>query len=174
MPSTFPGMDPFLEGSEWEDFHTTFNTVIRETLSPAVEPRYIVRIERRVYVEHTTDVPDQPRRADVAVVLTEANAEPVGTSAADTAIAIAPVECLLPIPEEKRETYVVIRERATSEVVTVLEMLSPGNKRANSDGRSAYLSKREELLQSQAQLDLDAIRFVQIAAWAGPSQVVEL
>jgi hypothetical protein len=25
MPSPFPGMDPFLEGAEWEDFHTRYN-----------------------------------------------------------------------------------------------------------------------------------------------------
>ena len=51
MPSPFPGMDPFLEGPEWEDFHATFNTVLRELLSPTIEPDYVVRVERRVYVE---------------------------------------------------------------------------------------------------------------------------
>ena len=51
MPSPFPGMDPFIEDQEWEDFHSTFNTVLRESLAPGVEPRYIVRVERRVYVE---------------------------------------------------------------------------------------------------------------------------
>ena len=50
MPSPFPGMDPFLEGPEWEDFHSTFNTVMREFLAPGVAPRYVVRVERRVYV----------------------------------------------------------------------------------------------------------------------------
>lgn len=45
-PSPFPGMDPYLEDQQWEDFHTTFNTVIRETLTPSVKPRYIVRVER--------------------------------------------------------------------------------------------------------------------------------
>ena len=35
MASPFPGMDPFLELQEWEDFHTTFNTVLRECLSPS-------------------------------------------------------------------------------------------------------------------------------------------
>jgi hypothetical protein len=39
-------MDPYLEDQQWEDFHTTFNTVIRETLTPSVKPRYIVRVER--------------------------------------------------------------------------------------------------------------------------------
>ena len=46
MSSPYPGMDPFLEMQEWEDFHTTFNTVLRECLSPALEPDYLVRVER--------------------------------------------------------------------------------------------------------------------------------
>jgi Protein of unknown function (DUF4058) len=51
MQSPFPGMDPFLETQEWEDFHTTFNTVLRELLGPSLEPKYLVRVERRVYLE---------------------------------------------------------------------------------------------------------------------------
>ncbi|MBC8871573.1 MAG: DUF4058 family protein [Planctomycetes bacterium] len=159
MPSPFPGMDPFLEGEEWEDFHTTFNTVIRETLSPQVEPRYIVRVGRRVYVEHPTDEQDQPRRADVAVLLTGAGGTPVEASTASVVTATAPVECLLPMLEETRETYLVIRERETREVVTVIETLSPGNKRPASDGRREYLTKRDEVLRSQAHLvEIDLLR----------------
>lgn len=30
MSSPFPGMDPYIESQEWEDFHSTFNTVVRE------------------------------------------------------------------------------------------------------------------------------------------------
>jgi hypothetical protein len=40
MPSPFPGVDPFIEDQEWEDFHSTFNTVLRESLAPGVEPRH--------------------------------------------------------------------------------------------------------------------------------------
>lgn len=28
MPSPFPGMDPFIENQEWEDFHASFNVVV--------------------------------------------------------------------------------------------------------------------------------------------------
>ena len=67
MPSPFPGMDPFIEDQEWEDFHSTFNTVMREALAPDVEPRYIVRVERRIYVEHGLEAEDQVRWADVSL-----------------------------------------------------------------------------------------------------------
>jgi len=54
-------MDPFLESQEWEDFHTTFNTVLRERLAPSLETDYLVRVERRVYVESVRyDAPLDP------------------------------------------------------------------------------------------------------------------
>lgn len=159
MPSPFTGMDPFLEAQEWEDFHTTLNTVIREFLSPQIEPRYVVRVERRVYVEHLPEGEPSLRRADVLV----AQAEPALTgpqrTSSSVAAAVAPVECLLPMPEERRETYLVIRDRGTMEVVTLVETLSPANKRSGSDGRREYLRKREEILESRVHLvELDLLR----------------
>ena len=45
------------------------------------------------------------------------------------------------------------------EVVTVIEVLSPGNKRPGSDGRREYLNKRETVLRSPAHLlELDLLR----------------
>lgn len=159
MPAPFPGMDPFLEGAEWEDFHATFHTVIREHLAPRLEPRYLVRVERRVYVEHTTDDRPPVRRADVAVFLAEETAVAWAGPATAAAPAGMPVECLLPLPEEQRETYLVIRLQDTREIVTVLETLSPGNKRPGSDGRREYLKKRDEILQSRTHLvELDLLR----------------
>jgi hypothetical protein len=67
MPSPFPGMDPFLENQEWEDFHTTFNTVLREQLAPTLRPDYLVRVERRVYLEHPGTEPETMRNADMAI-----------------------------------------------------------------------------------------------------------
>ncbi len=159
MPSPFPGMDPFLEIQEWEDFHTTFNTVIREVLSPRVEPRYVVRVERRVYFEHTDGADDGVGRAEVAVLLGGRGTRGGDSPAQSEAATIAPTECVLPIPEEKRETYLVIRLRDAWEVVTVLEVLSPTNKRRGADGQREYLEKREGVLRSQAHLvELDLLR----------------
>ncbi len=158
MPSPFPGMDPFLESQEWEDFHASLNLVIRDSLSPRLAPRYVVRVERRVYVESFRDDGLPFVRPDVAVLRT---AETAGAAAvaAGPATMIEPFECELPMPEERREVYLLIRLRETMEVVTVLETLSPGNKRAGGDGRREYLEKRETVLQSQAHLvELDLLR----------------
>ncbi|NLX99522.1 MAG: DUF4058 family protein [Rhodopirellula sp.] len=159
MSSPLPGMDPFLEIEEWEDFHTTYNTVIREALSPRVEPRYVVRVERRVYFEHADGVDDGIGRADVALLLAENSGSGATPREENVVATISATECLLPIPEEKRETYLVIRARETWEVVTVLELLSPSNKHRGSDGRREYLQKREEVLRSQTHLvEIDLLR----------------
>ena len=59
----------------------------------------------------------------------------------------------------RRETYLVVRDRETMQVVTVIELLSPSNKRRNGDGRREYLTKREEFLSSSTHLvELDFLR----------------
>lgn len=163
MPSPFPGMDPFLECQEWEDFHTTFNTVVRESLSLRIEPRYVVRVERRVYVEGygADDMPSgrAPFFRSDAVVLERTEPEGGVSVAAGSVATVEPLECELPVPEERREVYLVIRLRETMEVVTVLETLSPANKRPGGDGRREYLQKREAILQSPTHLvEIDLLR----------------
>ena len=160
MPSPFPGVDPYIESQEWEDFHTTFNTVVKELLAPRIEPRYVVRVERRVYVEHPARHGSEVRWADVAVLSSDA-ARTVGSSPASgrSDTVATPVECLLPMPEEHREAYLVVRERETMEVVTVIETLSPSNKHAGAEGREQYLAKRDLVLESRSHLiELDLLR----------------
>ncbi|BCW95219.1 MAG: DUF4058 family protein [Fimbriimonadales bacterium] len=56
------------------------------------------------------------------------------------------------IGREQRERYLTIVSLSNREVVTVIELLSPANKRAGSDGRREYLRKREQILQSAVHL----------------------
>lgn len=161
MPSPFPGMDPFIEAQEWGDFHTTFNTVVREVLTPALGERYFIRVERRLYVERDSEGSDDSslRVSDVAVVADRLST-PGRTQTLDSALATAePLTCILSIPVERREAFLVIREREEHSVVTVIETLSPANKRRGSDGWKAYLEKREQVLRSQSHLvELDLLR----------------
>ena len=51
MPSPFPGMNPYLEGSGlWPMFHTQLLSGCQQHLVAQVRPRYFVRLESRVYV----------------------------------------------------------------------------------------------------------------------------
>ena len=52
----------------------------------------------------------------------------------------------LPAPERAREAFLTVRARESMKAIMVIEVLSPGNKRANSDGRREYLRKREEVM----------------------------
>lgn len=71
---------------------------------------------------------------------------------------IKPIDVNLPMPEEVREGYLEVREVGTGEVVTVVEVLSPKNKRAG-EGRKAYLSKRQQILGSSTHLvEIDLLR----------------
>ena len=160
MPSPFPGMDPFIEMQEWSDFHARYMTVLGELLTPQVRPRYIVRVERRVYLEQPFDKPDQAI-PDVAIL--ERRGIPRSSSGTvrqgETTAALAAVECLFPEVEEHREYYLVARDRETLRIVTLIELLSPTNKRAGSEGRAQYLENREEILQSRTNLvELDLLR----------------
>lgn len=49
--------------------------------------------------------------------------------------------CTIPYIEEHRETFLTIRRGKPSEVVTVIELLSPTNKRKGTDGWQRYIEK---------------------------------
>jgi hypothetical protein len=96
------------------------------------------------------------RRAEIAVVAVDSGPA-TGRQSENAAIMTA--ECELPMPIERQETYLVIRDRETMKVVTVIEVLSPSNKRRNGTGRHEYLTKREEILCSPTHLvELDLLR----------------
>lgn len=160
MSSPFPGMDPFIEGQKWEDFHHEIISVVRESLVPRVRPRYEVSVEERVYVERQTNGRRGLIIPDVTMLELEGKEAPAQEAgAAVPTVTVAPVVLTLPMPERKREAFLIIRERETMEVVTVIEVLSPDNKRPGADGRREYLRKRETVLESDAHLiELDLLR----------------
>ena len=54
MPSPFPGMDPYLEGSLWMSVHTDLAVGIAHQLNPQLVPHYIALTTRR-YVMDTPE-----------------------------------------------------------------------------------------------------------------------
>jgi hypothetical protein len=168
MPSPFPGMDPYIEGQLWEDFHVAFYTEVRSALVPQLQPRYVAVIERRVYLEHTPDPETLVIIPDVTVAKERYSlARP---ESAGVAVLTEPVRVPLRMPERIREAYLEICLRATHEVVTVIEVLSPGNKRVGSDGQREYLAKREAVLLSSVHLvELDLLRGGERVPMAAPT-----
>lgn len=148
MPSPFPGMNPYLEQEDtWEDFHHNFLTRAQEALNPQLGADYLVKVEDRIYIRALSE--EERRffgRADVA--LSTFN-EP-GPVAAVANIA-APVELTLPEVESIRDSWLEIRDRRDRRVITVIELLSPTNKKRGPD-HDAYLTKRNVVLGSQTNL----------------------
>jgi hypothetical protein len=149
-------MDPFIESQKWADFHTRFITALSDALVPQVRPSYVVDVEERVYVEHGLDQHVTALRPDVTVSDSGSQAGPATTTT--TAIA-EPIECLLPVVGEMREVFLTIRRRDGRAVITIIELLSPSNKRPGADGFKQYLEKREQVLAGPVNLvELDLLR----------------
>jgi len=108
MPSPFPGMNPYLEGEMWQEFHHRLANQISIQLMPSLSPGYIALLARRY-------VSDRP---------------------------ILSIE---------------IRDVAERRLVTIIEILSPANKRGK--GARDYVQRRVELLQTRVHLlEIDLLR----------------
>jgi hypothetical protein len=57
MSSPFPGMDRYLEGSEWHSVHAELSTELARQLGPKLRPKYIARTVRRFVM----DIPGHQR-----------------------------------------------------------------------------------------------------------------
>lgn len=154
MPSPFPGIDPYLEAPElWAEFHNRLIVAIADDLSPKLRPKYRVAIEQRIYL--TSD--DRQLVGIPDVTITGRSESYSNVSVLEVPIT-KPVSISLTLPEEVRESYLEIRDVVNGQVVTVIEILSPKNKR-NGEGRIAYERKRNKVLASSTHfIEIDLLR----------------
>jgi hypothetical protein len=156
MPSPFPGMDPYLEGSEWTSVHVEFSSEIARQLAPKVQPKYIVRTARRFVTEMPEDVIIATGDIYPDVSLSEATDQGL-MKGEKIAAASAPLQLATVMPARIPHITVEIRDVANRELVTAIEVLSPTNKRG--EGYQEYLDKRRRLLYSTAHLlEIDLLR----------------
>ena len=156
MPSPFPGMDPYLEGSEWTSVHTELSSEIACQLAPRLRPRYIARTTRRFVTDTLDDVTitTGDLHPDVGVFK---SAHPAREREETVTGAPPPLQLATVIPERAPHVTVEIRDVAHRTLVTVIEVLSPTNKRGA--GYREYLEKRQRLLLSTAHLmEIDLLR----------------
>ena len=158
MPSPFPGMNPYLEHPAlWSEVHKRLIVAIADALFPKLRPKYRVAIEERIYQSSEVDsllvgIPD----VVVQRPLSAANPTPSNVTVASPPV--KPITITIPMPETVREGYLEVRNVATREVVTAIEVLSPKNKRTG-EGRKAYKKKRHRVLGSSTHLvEIDLLR----------------
>ncbi len=146
MPSPFPGMDPYLEGSFWSPVHHSLAEEILRQLAPRLRPRYVALPEERYVVEI------QDTRSDIYPDGGIAPSEIAEVSAERQPLRLPTV-----IPSPVPLVTVEIRSTGGRRLVTAIEILSPANK--SGEGRREYLAKRQKILRSSAHLvEIDLLR----------------
>jgi hypothetical protein len=149
-------MNPYLENPElWPEVHNRLIVALADDLNPQLLPKYRAAIDRRVYHLDNDDA--------VLVGIPDVTVEQRSTSSPENNVAVmappaSPVKVRVPMPIEIRESFLKIKDLVTGEVVTVIEILSPTNKRPGR-GRQTYEEKRREILSSQTHLiEIDLLR----------------
>ena len=161
MSSPFPGMDPYLEGEMWQEFHGRLANQISEQLLPRLSPKYVALLNKRYVLDRPVlSILDLPSERviypDVHVAALRERAD-VAFAPAGVGLAEPPFELLSPIPEQVPLLNVEIRDVAERRLVTVIEILSPVNKRG--EGWRDYVDRRTELLQTRTHLlEIDLLR----------------
>lgn len=167
MPSPFPGMNPYLEQpSVWADFHNAFAAQIRDVLAAQVRPNFMVKLEERVFIHEPSGVERRKQLGRPDIALLEGSpvtgapiaGAPIATASPKVRDKVEAVLASLTDVDMERHAYIEIRDRQNRELVTMIEILSPSNKRYGPD-RDQYVMKRTSLMFSTASLvEIDLLR----------------
>lgn len=136
MPSPFPGMDPYLERPDlWPSFHDSLVNCIRGALQPVLRPRYLPVTQHRLYVVEAYDATRADDQAD--------HSSPREGTASGIPGAEAPAVFKLQREPVREPLIHIIDPSADNRAVTVIEVLSPANKKPG-PGHVSYIREREE------------------------------
>jgi hypothetical protein len=150
-------MNPYLEQDDvWQDFHDRLIPALSDAIAPQVSPQFVVKIEEHLFIhEPAADQRFRVGNADVSVAQRPGATSPMRGS---QAVLNAPARIVLPAVEFERQPFLEIRDRQSRQLVAVIEVLSPSNKRPGPD-RDQYVGKRANLLRSTAHLvEIDLLR----------------
>jgi Protein of unknown function (DUF4058) len=163
MPSPFPGMDPYLEAPHiWPDLHDALAAEIRGELNRTLPSPYYARLEMRPELGIVEEGSLRQRIIpDIAVVRhPHRGTAPGGVALMDRPRRDISNSLELVVPGDPiRHTFVEVRDPSRNhKLVTLIEILSPSNKRRGPD-RQAYQAKQREVLESDAHLiEIDLLR----------------
>lgn len=155
--SPFPGMDPYLEGSLWHDVHGGLARTIQELLAHQIAPKYVARVELYTAKDKRPESEIGITYPDVGVLLHGGRVEePVTAADGKTGKATRP-DFIIPAEIPVRIPVVEIRDTEKNRLVTVIEVLSPVNKR--DPGWDEYQKKRDKLHAAGVHLlEIDLLR----------------
>ncbi len=165
MPSPFPGMDPYLEGHEWMSFRVQFCVEIARQLAPKIRPRYAARTMRRFVMDTPEELAITTKSDGIYPDVGIAERTPVplpidrgsGSCSGGVAVLEPTLHIATTMPEMVPQYAVEIRDIEERQLVTLIELLSPANKRG--EGYRDYVEKRTRVLLSRAHLlEIDLLR----------------
>ncbi|MEM6314275.1 MAG: DUF4058 family protein [Planctomycetota bacterium] len=158
MPSPFPGMNPWLENAAvWQTFHSLLMSKLAVTLEKQVAPKFYVNIGRDVFLTNFEGERVGRVGPDVSLASPPTTSTPAESgSAAISAPATAILEDAQIDPPS--QGFLEVRTDRDDQIVTVIELLSPANKRPGKD-RDGYEAKRRSLLHGWVNLvEVDLLR----------------
>ena len=165
--SPFPGMDPYLE-LFWRDVHHRLITYANDAIQLNLPDELLARADERVFVESNDD-----RRTiypDVEIIETSS----LGSRSSSVAVldVTEPLIVEQPLVEPASQGFIeIIDTQSGNRVVTVIEFVSPSNKRPG-DGRELYLQKQREVMASDASyVEIDLTRSSPRARLLPPEQI---
>lgn len=163
MKPAFPGMNTYLKSPDlWTEVGSWLIVELARSLNPVLTSKYRAAVEKRVYTETLlVGSPDG---------LVFSAKELSGLTAATNSILAQPVNVNVPMTEEIQKRYLEIRQVGTGQVVTVIEVLSPKNKRTGA-WRDQYNAKQTKIFGSRTHLvEIDLLRDEQPQLVAGDVQ----
>lgn len=161
MSSPFPGMDPYLEGEMWQEFHERLASEISAQLMPKLAPKYVALLAKRYVLNRPVfgifgEIEQRVFYPDVHVVYPPRRIAETAI-AADVAIAEPATEVISLLPDDVPIMSVELRDVADRRLVTVIEILSPANKIG--EGVKEYLARRDAFIHTQTHLmEIDLLR----------------
>lgn len=161
MPSPFPGMDPYLEHPDfWQETHHWLIIAIADSIMPQIRPKYEIGIKQHIYKNDTNNYNHNSISLSIPNVAIKRQSNTINAPTRSVAIGMLTVPTIVKVPttEKITQTYLEVREMATKQVVTAIEILSPVNKRSG-EGRITYLKKRQSILGGLTNLvEIDLLR----------------
>lgn len=142
MPSSFPGMDPYLESGRWSGFHTSLVSEIQREIARVLPAGYVVLPEERLVIELVNEEGDPINRGEVFPDVSVLAKRPRRKSRGGVATLEPPLQIETVTSSPHSETFLEIRDMLRQRLVTAIEVLTPRNKasrRVLSQARSVAL-----------------------------------
>ncbi|WP_143206319.1 DUF4058 family protein [Singulisphaera sp. GP187] len=144
----------------WPDVHHRIISIASEILGSLLRPKYLVRIEERVYISDETDPGRSGNIPEILIGMRPGGDARPWETGGDIAVDVAePIVATTLFAEDIHEARLEIIDRERRHLVTVIEVVSPSNKVSGSQGRLSFDRKRREVLNSPSHwVEIDLLR----------------